>query len=51
VKFDGAPRPKNATTLELKKSRKVEFRYAVDGEMGESNPPSPHPGLKAGSDK
>lgn len=51
VKFDGAPRPKNATTLELKKSRKVEFRYAVDGEMGESNPPAPHPGLKAGSDK
>lgn len=51
VKYDGAPRAKNATSLDLKKARRVEFRYAVDGETGESNPPAPHPGLKAGSDK
>jgi hypothetical protein len=25
------------------------FRHAQTGEYGNSNPPSPHPGLKAGS--
>lgn len=30
------------------KDRRVDFRYAKEGESGESNPPAPHPGLKAG---
>lgn len=30
------------------KDRRVDFRYAKEGETGESNPPAPHPGLKAG---
>jgi outer membrane protein OmpA-like peptidoglycan-associated protein len=39
------------TPQEQKKRRKVDFNYAADGEKGESNPPAPHPGLKAGSNK
>lgn len=31
--------------------RTVEFGVAVDGQVGSSNPPAPHPGIKAGSDK
>lgn len=37
--------------FEKKKSRSVDFKYAGDNENGNSNPPAPHPGLKAGSDK
>ncbi|MCS6818403.1 MAG: OmpA family protein [Chitinophagales bacterium] len=37
--------------FERKQNRRVEFRYAEDDEKGESNPPAPHPGYKAGSDK
>lgn len=51
VKYEGGTKAKNATPLEVKRSRKVEFKYAADGETGESNPPAPHPGLKAGSNK
>jgi outer membrane protein OmpA-like peptidoglycan-associated protein len=51
VKYEGGTKAKNATPLETKRSRKVEFKYAADGETGESNPPAPHPGLKAGSNK
>jgi len=51
VKYEGGTKAKNATQLEVKRSRKVEFKYAADGETGESNPPAPHPGLKAGSNK
>ena len=51
VKYEGGTKAKNATPLEIKRSRKVEFKYAADGETGESNPPAPHPGLKAGSNK
>jgi OmpA-OmpF porin, OOP family len=49
IKFEGAPKPKSATSLETKRARRVEFRYAAEGEGGDSNPPAPHPGLKAGS--
>ncbi len=51
VKYEGGAKANNATTLQKKKSRRVEFRYANDGEQGESNPPAPHPGLKAGTNK
>jgi OOP family OmpA-OmpF porin len=51
VKYDGGAKANNATSLQKKKSRRVEFRYANDGEQGESNPPAPHPGLKAGTNK
>ncbi len=51
VKYEGGTKAKNATSLEVKRARKVEFKYAADGETGESNPPAPHPGLKAGSNK
>lgn len=34
---------------DLDADRAVMFRNAQTGEMGASNPPSPHPGLKAGS--
>ncbi len=30
------------------KDRKVDFRFAKEGETGDGNPPAPHPGLKAG---
>jgi outer membrane protein OmpA-like peptidoglycan-associated protein len=40
-----------ATTPQQKmEQRRVEFRVAQDGETGPSNPPAPHPGLKAGKD-
>lgn len=34
---------------DLNADRAVMFRHAQTGEFGNSNPPSPHPGLKAGS--
>jgi len=43
--------PKNATAQEKADARKVEFRVAQDGENFPNNPPSPHPGLKAGSER
>jgi outer membrane protein OmpA-like peptidoglycan-associated protein len=33
------------------KDKRVDFKFAKDGETGESNPPAPHPGLKAGSNQ
>jgi OOP family OmpA-OmpF porin len=33
------------------KTKKVEFKFAEEGQTGDSNPPAPHPGIKAGSDK
>jgi outer membrane protein OmpA-like peptidoglycan-associated protein len=51
VKYEGGAKANNASPLEKKRSRKVEMRYATDGETGDSNPPAPHPGLKAGSNK
>lgn len=52
VKYQGGKKSNaNQTPQERKKSRRVEFGYAADGEKGESNPPAPHPGLKAGSNK
>lgn len=35
-------------TGDVEADRAVMFRFAQEGEMGASNPPSPHPGLKAG---
>jgi outer membrane protein OmpA-like peptidoglycan-associated protein len=51
VKYEGGSKANNASSLDKKRSRRVEFKYAGDGETGESNPPAPHPGLKAGSNK
>lgn len=51
VKYVGGKKAASGTTFEKKMKNKVEFRYANEGEQGESNPPSPHPGLKAGSNK
>lgn len=51
VKYVGEKANPKASALEKKKSSRVDFRYANDGETGESNPPAPHPGLKAGSNK
>ena len=52
VKYQGGKKSDaNKTLIERKNARKVEFNYAGDGEKGESNPPAPHPGLKAGSNK
>ena len=52
VKYQGGKKADaNKTPAERKKARRVDFNYAGDGEKGESNPPAPHPGLKAGSNK
>lgn len=51
VKYVGGKKAATGTAFEKKMKNKVEFRYANEGEQGESNPPSPHPGLKAGSNK
>jgi outer membrane protein OmpA-like peptidoglycan-associated protein/opacity protein-like surface antigen len=51
VKYVGGKKAATGTAYEKKMKNKVEFRYANDGEQGQSNPPSPHPGLKAGSNK
>jgi outer membrane protein OmpA-like peptidoglycan-associated protein len=52
VKYQGGKKSNAAKTpQERKKARRVDFTYAADGEKGESNPPAPHPGLKAGSNK
>lgn len=40
-----------ATTPQQKaEQRRVEFKVAMDGDTGDSNPPAPHPGLKAGKE-
>lgn len=51
VKYQGGKKAATGTPFEKKMKNKVEFRYANDGETGDSNPPAPHPGLKAGSNK
>lgn len=51
VKYQGGKKAATGTAFERKMKNKVEFRYANDGETGDSNPPAPHPGLKAGSNK
>jgi hypothetical protein len=51
VKYQGGKKAADGTEFEKKQKRKVDFRYAADGESGDSNPPAPHPGLKAGSNK
>ncbi len=53
VKYSGERRPLTGdeSAFEKYQNRRVEFRFADDGEEGESNPPAPHPGIKAGSDK
>jgi hypothetical protein len=51
VKYVGGKKAGTGTPYERKMRNKVDFRYANEGETGESNPPTPHPGLKAGSNK
>lgn len=51
VKYQGGKKAATGTAYERKIKNKVEFRYANEGESGDSNPPAPHPGLKAGSNK
>ncbi len=49
VKFTQAPKTTNPS--EKANLRRVEFRIAQEGESGPSNPPAPHPGLKAGTER
>ena len=52
VKYEGGKKSDaTKTPQERKKGRRVDINYAGDSEKGESNPPAPHPGLKAGSNK
>jgi outer membrane protein OmpA-like peptidoglycan-associated protein len=51
VEFDGKKNASGTSSIDQFRERKVGFRVAKDGETGNSNPPAPHPGLKAGSDK
>ena len=52
VKYVGDKKPNTSLSpMERKQKRKVDFSYAEEGAKGESNPPAPHPGLKAGSNK
>lgn len=51
IKYVGGKKAATGTAFEKKMKNKVEFRYANEGENGDSNPPAPHPGLKAGSNK
>ena len=51
VKYQGGKKAADGTPYEKKMKNRVEFRYSNDGENGDSNPPAPHPGLKAGSNK
>ncbi|MEI6312979.1 MAG: hypothetical protein WCP57_12025 [Bacteroidota bacterium] len=41
---------KATTPQQRLEQRRVEFKVAQDGEAGDSNPPAPHPGLKAGKE-
>ena len=51
IKYQGGRKAADGTPFEKKIKNKVEFRYSNEGENGDSNPPAPHPGLKAGSNK
>jgi outer membrane protein OmpA-like peptidoglycan-associated protein len=51
IKYQGGKKAATGTPFEKRMKNKVEFRYANEGEGGDSNPPAPHPGLKAGSNK
>ena len=51
VKYQGGKKATEGTVFEKKMKNRVEFRYSNEGESGDSNPPAPHPGLKAGSNK
>jgi outer membrane protein OmpA-like peptidoglycan-associated protein len=52
VKYQGGKKAAaGKSPNEMKKGRKVDIGYVLDGDKGESNPPAPHPGLKAGSNK
>lgn len=51
LKYVGSKTVTPGTAYERKMKNKVEFRYANEGETGESNPPAPHPGIKAGQNK
>lgn len=46
VKFKQGEKATNS--IQKMEQRRVEFKVAQDGETGDSNPPAPHPGLKAG---
>lgn len=53
VKYSGerVPLTGDETAIQKYQNRRVEFRFAEEGEEGDSNPPAPHPGINAGSDK
>jgi outer membrane protein OmpA-like peptidoglycan-associated protein len=53
VKYSGEREPLTGdeSEFEMYQNRRVEFRFAEEGEEGDSNPPAPHPGIKAGSDR
>lgn len=51
IKYVGSKKAATGTLYERRMKNKVDFRYANEGETGESNPPAPHPGIKAGQNK
>ncbi len=53
VTYSGERAPLNddGSAIEKYENRRVEFRFAEEGETGSSNPPAPHPGINAGKNK
>lgn len=53
VNYSGerTPLTGDQSSFEKYQNRRVEFKFAEEGQTGESNPPAPHPGIKAGSNK
>lgn len=51
VDYEGKKNATGTSYIDQFRERKVSFRVAKDGDKGSSNPPAPHPGFKAGSDK
>ncbi len=51
LKYQGSKKAAAGTLYERRLKNKAEFRYANEGETGESNPPAPHPGIKGGQNK
>jgi OmpA-OmpF porin, OOP family len=51
AEFEGKRNATGTSAIDQYRERKVGFRVAGPNDKGSGNPPAPHPGLKAGSDK
>ena len=49
VLFEGEANATGTSSFEQYRERKVTLEQAAPGEVGDSNPPAPHPNVKAGS--